>query len=174
MKKKSPSDFYGIIVVICLIYFLPKIEPYGPLNLLGLFAALGFFGGYKMVKTGKASLEWPMALGSVTVSEIRRSTSSNRNGDSYNFRVEYEYEVEDQPYTGTTYSYKITTNSANRRDAEALVKEHTVGSTVNVYFNPSKPSECVLVPGLNTSSYLGFLVGGVFLLMMIGMILQNG
>ena len=161
-------------MIISLIYFVPKIGPYGALNFVGLFSALGFYGGYKMVKTGKASLEWPMTDGTITVSEVSKSTSSNSNGYSYKFRVEYEYEVEGERYTGTTYSYKITTNSANSRDAEALVKEHAIGSVVDVYFDPGKPSECVLVPGVNLFSYLGFLVGGVFLLAMIAIILQNG
>jgi len=174
MKKTSQSGISGVIIIISLIYFVPKIGPYGALNFVGLFSALGFYGGYKMVKTGKASLEWPMTDGTITVSEVSKSTSSNNNGYSYKFRVEYEYEVEGQHYTGTTYSYKITTNSANSRDAEALVKAHPIGSVVNVYSDPRKPSECVLVPGVNMFSYLGFLVGGVFLLAMIGIILQNG
>lgn len=68
-------------------------------------------------------------------------------------------------YTSDVYSYKITTNAANPRGAEELVRHYPVGSVVDVHYDPKKPKNAVLLPGVNKWSYMGFPIAIIFLIM---------
>lgn len=50
------SPACGILLIIGLIYVLPKIGPWGGLNYLGFFSLLGFYSGFKMTRLGISSL----------------------------------------------------------------------------------------------------------------------
>ena len=133
---------------------------------------VGLYGGVYAVSRGKASLKWPTAKGVIRQSEVSVGRSSGSSGTSYGFKVKYEFEVDGSLYAGDTYSFQITTNSANDKGAKALVEEYPNGSLVDVYYNPKDPRVCVLLPGVNGWSYMGFGVGLVFLLAGIAIVMD--
>lgn len=175
MKDPKPtSSIAGVIILLALIYITPKIGPFGGLNYLFLFSLLGFYGGYQMVNTGKASLKWPVSRGIISKSSVRKRNSSGGSGMSYSFEVEYEFQVDGSSFVGSTYSYKITTNSANSKGATALVEQYPLNSEIDVYYNPVNPKESVLLPGLNAWSYMPFFAGLMFLFFGIALVIKEG
>ncbi len=67
-------------------------------------------------------------------------------GVSYSVEMEYSYEVAGIAYHGTTYRHGFGRSS--RKFAEPLVQAFFPGQPVEVYFNPSDPSDAALQPGI--------------------------
>jgi len=98
-------------------------------------------------KKAELSQNWPNAQGTITVSTVRESSSTDDDGyvsTYYHPKVEYEYEVGGQAYTGKHVSFGGSTGYGNPAQAKAKLERYPVGALVQVYYNPEKPSEAVL------------------------------
>ncbi|HSR02462.1 MAG TPA: DUF3592 domain-containing protein [Methylophilaceae bacterium] len=106
---------------------------------------------------------WPYVQGKITQSELIERKRSNKNSDIisvYSAKIEYQYEIDDNNYTGA----EIKWADGNSDKILALIKkEHPAGSSVTVYYNPQKPNEAILQKGLS----LGYILIGSFLLISI-------
>jgi hypothetical protein len=160
----------AVAAFICIVSFAGRIEgnSWGYI-LIGMGVAC-FYGGFVYTRNGKRSLYWPKVNGIVKVSEVRKSLSSGRNGESYEFVVEYDYVVKERAYTNNLHAYKITYNFADSRGARELVKKYPLDALVNVFYDPKEPKRSVLLPGINRWSYLPFLAGVIFILFGIGIL----
>lgn len=160
----------AIASFIGIVYFSKRIgDNTWAYVLIGIGVAC-FYGGFVYTSNGKKSLKWPKVNGIIKVSEVKESRSGSSNGNSYEFAVEYDYVVEEKPYTNSLYSYKVTYNAANSRGARELVKKYPLDSLVDVYYDPKEPKRSVLLPGINGWSYLPYLAGIVFALFGIGIL----
>ncbi len=111
--------------------------------------------------TGYAGTE-----GTILSSEVTRSTD-NDGGPTYGVAVSYKYLVGDREFTSERYRYGAGSTSDSGW-ARKLVAKWAPGSTVRVFYNPSKPSEAVLQTGLGGSDLFLFLFITPFNAVMLG------
>ena len=110
---------------------------------------------------------WPKIYGEIVGREIVGKwyhLQPGTGGQNYVLVREYEYEVE-----GKRYVQKEASNPEPESYAKHLLATTELGSQVEVYFNPKKPAESTLVPGIKRSTYyyLGFSVCGFVILLIV-------
>lgn len=116
----------------------------------GLFALTW---GIQGVLASLASKDWPTAEGTVTQSELEKqrkkggaASTQRRNRFTYTPRVTYEFSVEGKSYTGTRLSFSDYATS-NEEQMQQVIAPYPVGTSVTVYYDPDKPTECALQTG---------------------------
>jgi len=116
-------------------------------------------------KKAGASLAWPSAPGTVTVSDVRQSSSTDEDGHvtvSYYPRVEYEYTVDGQAYTSKQAAFGGVRGYGSPDRARQDLAKYPAGAAVTAYYNPEKPSEAVLEraagEGAKTAKTMGIIV----------------
>jgi hypothetical protein len=124
--------------------------------------------GYRELKKGYDSLNWPTAEGVVTSSEITRSTVESSS--VYHADVHYKYTVGEKLYISDRVSFGQY-DSSDPRHANSIVNRYGQDQKIRVYFNPISPEDSVIVPGVNWWCYLplsfGLLFAGIGIFMMI-------
>ena len=119
-----------------------------PLLLLLIFGALGIvFLVVALVSRQKAqaSQSWPTAATRVLASEVKERVSHDSDNQTqlyYEPEVEYSCTVGQQTYTSRRIAYGA--NSFGRGQAQKMVGQYQVGSTVTARYNPANPAEAVL------------------------------
>ncbi len=88
----------------------------------------------------KRSQLWPSVSGSVTKSYLRSSQSSCQSG--YAPELEYTYWV-DRQYVGRRIDLWLERHQSHA-EAEEYCASHPVGSEVEVFYNPTDPSDSCL------------------------------
>jgi len=142
----------------------------------GIFVIVGaacFWLSLHAILTASASKNWPSVQGVVTHSDVQSRWSSSpvgtpqhRSGPTrlYLADVQYTYAVDGVEYTGDRVEFGDY-SSSNALRASKIAKTYRVGSDVTVYYDPSRPSRAVLVPGKATLfAKAGVAIGAVFLL----------
>ena len=170
-EKRVYQNILGIGVFVLIVFLFRGAGDRTLSYVIIGFGVIGLYIGYHITSLGKRSLSWPKVDGLVRVSRVHEGRSgSSSGGTTYSFDVEYDYTVSGITYTNKTYSYRYDYNSANSRGARDLVTKYPEGATVGVFYDPSKPSNSVLLPGLSKVSYFpygigaGFVIIGVYLL----------
>ena len=136
--------------------------------LIVFFGLLMFgFGGY-MYRLGMISVSWPSVVGKITEAEVvRAGTSAGSN--SWQPAITYVYDVNGVELKGnririTDKSYPLP------KLAEKVLLEYPIESEVTVFYNPDKPTTCVLIPGITSGVYgifvgaLAVVIGGFFVI----------
>ena len=123
---------------------------------------------------GRAAGRWPTARGTVLSSsiEVTRGARGGTNIDAY---VSYSYDVAGIAYTGTRINFgpwgRTAFSTSALKDEAAVAREHyQPGKSVDVRYDPRKPSRAVLEPGTTAQTWLwvfaevaALLVGILFL-----------
>lgn len=127
--------------------------------------------GTRDIHRGWKSKSWPNVPGVITLSEVKNVSSRGSDGKShmsYRLRIRYAYQVKEQTYEGDKLGFG--TNSHKRR-SEALKqqKNFAEGNEVKVVYEPDKPENAVLMPGIGSGTWIIFTLGVV--LSGIGLIL---
>jgi hypothetical protein len=129
----------------------------GLLLIFGLVGAGLSYWGWTILQDARASATWPTAAGVVTSSEVDHSTDAE-GGDSYSPEVDYQYQVDGQ--TITNNQIKFGENSySSRRKAEEIAANYPLGQQVTVYYEPERPTNAVLEPGVSAGSYIVITIG---------------
>ena len=114
-----------------------------------LFVGFGLFIAWKGAESkrlGAASLAWPTAKGTITQSQLERDS------DGYSLRVRYVYQAQGKNLTGTRVAF-----AADTGQYPDWAKRFAPESIVDVHYNPSDPSDSVLVPGNQKAAH--FIIG---------------
>lgn len=109
--------------------------------IFGIFLLVRAVGDYKKAQV---SLAWPETRGRLT--DVRLWGKRNIDGemrDTEKLIVEYEYQVTGLRHRGRTAAFYTLVYPETVEFAES----HPANSDVQVYYNPEKPGECVLIPG---------------------------
>jgi len=102
-----------------------------------------------------AMKRWPVAKGRILSSKVEQYQAVAGAGDSGTARsrmtlyrpvVAYEYDVAGQRFHGNRIAQSPGINRGAPLFAEKTVARYPSGSTVDVRFNPKRPSESVLEP----------------------------
>ena len=148
-------------------------------GLLALGAGLAALAwGIRGVQASLASKDWPTVEGTITQSELEKrrkkggaASNQRRNRFTYTPRVTYEFTVEGQTYTGTRLSFSDYATS-NEVQMQEVLAPYPVGTSVNVHYDPDKPTECALQTGFGWTPVA--ITGAGCLLTFIGSILLVG
>lgn len=111
--------------------------------------AMYLYGRYDnhMTALSKASMDWPSTEGLITHSELdtrQRKVGTTRKMD-HRVQISYEYVIGDKVFTNDTAQFNQ--NKLSVTEKQRLVRKYYKGRQVEVFYNPSKPKESVLVRG---------------------------
>ncbi len=106
-----------------------------------VFGAIGF---HKAV----VSQGWPVTDGTVVSAQVVRPSGKSTK---YIAEIGYSYQVNGKEYTSK--NFKATSARGTSGWAKELVALHPVGSMVSVHYNPDKPADAVIEPGLQSDNY---------------------
>jgi len=132
-------------------------------------------------KKAGESVSWPAAPGTITVSEVRQSRSTDDDGNvsiHYYPHIEYNYIAGGLPQAGKQVAFGGIRGFSSTAQAEPAVLKYPVNSNVTVYYNPNKPQEAVLEKtigkGANTARIMGIILlvvsALIFIPLLIGLI----
>jgi len=97
--------------------------------------------------TAKAARQWPQTKGKVLSSSVEEDAIRNFTGKAsmvYVMAIKYEYSVTGQTLIGDRLTFGNPTY--DYLTASRIRDKYAVDSEVNVYYNPVKPAESVVVP----------------------------
>jgi hypothetical protein len=128
---------------------------------LGLF----LFGGWQVRKVF-ASRKWKRTTGVVAGVDVRETPGgADAPGTAtYSPAVQYRFEAAGKPYDGSRIRF-VEKGFDTREKATAELRRFQVGAQVQVFYNPLKPSDCVL------ERKSGFIF---YVLMMLGVMVVVG
>lgn len=116
----------------------------------------GFYG----LSRASESESWPSVEGVVISSEV--VTHRHNDGDrSYSPEILYDYVVNGETLSGNWIKHGNDFSSEARR----YVNKYRAGKTVKVYYNVEDPSEAVLEPGVDFSTWTFPLLGAFIALL---------
>ena len=142
----------------------------------GLFAAvwiLGWSAGtlafdfmcVRGIVMQTAANDYPSVPGKVIDSRVE-THSDSEGGTSHKAKVRYAYTVNDQPYEGDRVRYGMHTGG--KKASRSFVQKHAPGTPVTVYYNPAKPAEAILEPGVSGADLFMILFLTPFNVVMLG------
>jgi hypothetical protein len=118
---------------------------------------------------GIKSKTWKGINATVTSSEVVKNFwSDDDDQDSYSPKIKYMYTVGGRRYSGGRYSYKWW-GTPNYGEVATIIKDYGNKGKIVTYYNPSNPSQSVILPGINS---LNLLSVGIFMAVVIGMTYQ--
>ncbi len=130
-------------------------------------AAGAFVAGHGYIRTARAMPTWPFTAGTVTRRELGEDTNVEAPGVSYYPRPTYTYVVGERSFSSDRYEYAH--RGRPREQAEKLLA--AVPDTVQVYFNPEKPSEAYLIRHTPHLGYVFYAAGAVVALVGLAFLL---
>jgi len=142
-KKVSTRSMPGILFLVVLFYLG-----------LGIFTR-----GAMLYYLGASSEDWLQIEGRVLSSKISEDDSDNET--VYSLDLVFEYQIAGRTYKSTTVSYGGL-STENYQLVEAEYNRFPKGPVI-VYYDPEKPEDAVLSPGVTIGSHVYLLFG--FLLM---------
>ena len=128
--------------------------------LIAIICTLAYFGGIWDIYKAWDSKAWKESKGRVLYFGV--ITSNEDDGpDTYHTTIKYSYIVDAQIYRSSEVSF-LGMRAATKRNVEALVRHLKKPENLSVFYNPRKPQESVLLPGLSKGHILsGAYVSGV-------------
>jgi hypothetical protein len=109
----------------------------------------------------KKSVHWPTVEGVMTVSRLEPGHFKQMKG--YYGVVQYRYSVAGANYSGARLSFNRV-HLAVKDAWQRVLDTYPVGKTVNVYYDPERPSFAVLEPGLTGEMDLTYKMDIFFIL----------
>lgn len=126
-----------------LIHLLP------PALLVGGLAFLGW--AFLRWRTALASRRWPVVPGEVVQYEV--DVRQLDTGSLYTPGLVYRYEVGGRRYEGTRIDFFSQRSFQSQSAADAVLAPYRRGA-LTVHFNPERPAESVLVPGVSAATWV--------------------
>jgi len=114
------------------------------------------FSGFLYKKSIETNT-WRSCKGEILHSLVDRQQVGT-SSPSYKAKIEYKYTAENQVYFSKRiyFGSSLFKFSAYRKEADSLVEKFRVGDSIDVFYNPRKPDESVLIQGVNSIVYIVF------------------
>jgi hypothetical protein len=142
MKKQGPV-LIGLLFLLSIIGFGLWLSGS---NIWGVWVAM-------------RSRSWPFATGVISSSDVCESYS--KNGTQYYPCIQYRYYVNGKALDGDQI-YGVHRQPGDYYPALDLANIYSVGSQVNVYYDPEAPETACLEPGVIPWETYGAIVAGLF------------
>lgn len=153
MKINQNTKFYTLLIITIVLFGL----------------------SFHFINTALMSNNWHKVKATVTNYAIKSKVKHNQNtrynsrkDRKYRIELTYQYHFSDSLYT----SSKISFGSGNTLESgfynyqEALNwlqnSKYTKGKTIEVFVNPDKPVESVVIGGLTMMTFIPLIMGAVF------------
>jgi hypothetical protein len=116
----------------------------GSFTLLGLLFVM--IGGFEF-RQGMKTNDWPAAAGRIVESKVTSSPGAHHD---YTVNVRYSYEIDGQKFEGDRLRFgnKSYSKWTSAKKEQALYPPR---EEVQVYYNPTNPSQSVLIKGIGVS-----------------------
>ena len=130
---------------------------------IGIVIALFSYNAYA---TRMESKTWPTAEGVIVRSEIEAHDSTagsdgSKKTEAVQYpKIAYQYQVGGQSHKNTRISF-----SSSSGNAQQIVARYPKGKPVQVYYNPDRPKQAVLVPGGTGFNIVPYIFATVFVLL---------
>ena len=137
----SKPSIVGFTFVMALLYAS---------TLFGIIVAMFVFA--EVVDDARADLDardWTTVNGTIIASGVDSYRETDGN-TTYCLRIEYEYNYENETYSGDMISHSLHSNTydAAHCDSKRLnANDYPTGENITVYVNPNDPSQAILLPG---------------------------
>ncbi len=119
-------------------------------------------------RAADAKLRYASTTATVLSSEV--TSSHDSDGTTYGFGVRYRYTVNGQTFESKRYAFGSGSSSDGHSRAGTLVRQHPVGSTLTIYYDPAKPQEAVVSLKVDPMMFFLLLFMQPFVLVGVGMI----
>ena len=138
------------------------------MNLIGRILVIVALGGCGLYmgslgvadwRAGVRSEGWSTVAGTVFESRVQYTPGHGKVGPTYKPRISYRYKVGGLVYEGDRFSFGRATFGSGCQDAESIVGQHPVGSSVRVHYDPTNPDDSVLQVGWTWSAVLRVAIG---------------
>jgi hypothetical protein len=114
--------------------------------------------------------DWTMTMGKIIHSEVYISKSAGDSNTTYRPNIVFEYSVFGEKFICDRLYYGVKImSSGNLVNSKKLVEKYPVNKEVAVYYNPDKPKQSVIEPGLHFG--LGSLFVVSIILVIIGVLI---
>jgi hypothetical protein len=102
------------------------------------------------VLTALESRSWPTTQGMVRDSALEEDSRSTINR-AYRARVSYRFTVDGQEFAGDRAYFGDSVTTSWGGPARKIAERYRAGHAVTVHYDPSRPREAVLEPGISVS-----------------------
>ncbi|MCH1929913.1 DUF3592 domain-containing protein [Shewanella sp. A25] len=126
------------------------------LMMLGLWLYLVYKSGPNLFLSIK-SKKWKKSSSIVTTS------SFDRTGNSYSPKLIYKYAFNGREFMNDTFTY-LGTSSISKSNAIKIAQLYPEGSSMEIWVNPEKPEQSVVIPGVHWMQYVSLLILTLFCL----------
>jgi hypothetical protein len=130
---------------------------------IGIVIALFSYNAYA---TRMESKTWPTVGGVIVRSEIEAhdstaSSDGSKKSEAVQYsKIAYQYQVGGQSHKNSRISFSSSSGNANQ-----IVARYPKGKSVQVYYNPDKPKQAVLIPGGDGFNIVPYIFSTVFVLL---------
>ena len=116
----------------------------------------------KMAGKARLSASWPSTEGEIAHSAVlyQTDTTANHGTATYKADIAYRYKVAGASYSSSRISLVDFASTSNR--AQSIAQRYPDKARVQVYYNPSDPTDAILEPGNTGGVNFLYLVGGGF------------
>jgi len=121
--------------------------------ILLLLSPIAAIGGKVVFDNSNASAEWPATSGTIISSELNAHPVSRRKAKA---NIRYEFSVNERRYSGDRIRF-VDTSGNGKSIQQGILDTYPIGKQVEVFYQPDKPSNCVLVRGGGAFAFLVFL-----------------
>jgi hypothetical protein len=110
----------------------------------------------------KSPENWPSTVGVITETDVRFEFSHGKGPhNNYHPEVNYTYSVDGRTYHGDQIS-KSSKSFRTNADAQLFIENYTVGSHVEVFYDPDNPSDAVLESQIESDLFIPIRVCAIF------------
>lgn len=129
-------------------------------GIVGIFDVVISRGIYHQIR----ATQFVTTRGEIISSEVESDHDSD--GTTYRPKATFEYDADNQTLLGKTIRHNLTGSSDSY--AHEFVANHPVGKKVDVHYDPSNPTDAVLVTGLEGSDLFMLMFMTPFNVIMLG------
>ena len=132
---------------------------------LGVF----LYGQYQLTRS-RGSVTWPLVTGKIITSQIQ--SHHDEDGTTYSADIEYNYTV-----NGKQFESDVIVIGGHDYSVGSAVERYPLGESVRVAYNPVKPHQAVLEPGVESTELqtwgISMMSGAFFMAVLFNFILRR-
>ena len=132
---------------------------------LGVF----LYGQYQLTRA-RGSVTWPLVTGKIITSQVQ--SHQDEDGTTYSADIEYSYTVNEKHFKSD-----VIVIGGHEYSAGSAVDRYPLGKSVKVAYNPRKPDEAVLQPGVESTELqkwgISLMSGSFFMAVLFNFILRR-
>lgn len=112
----------------------------------------------RLLMEGYASLDWPTVTGEVVAAEASPIIDA-KVGPGWRIEVDYQYAVDGSVHHNDRLRHDRRLRGMTREEAEKKLERFQPRQSVDVHYDPDRPSHSVLMAGPDQGAWFGLLVG---------------